>query len=510
MLNTFLESNSLEVWSGNFSSDSSPPPTSSSGASSTQYQHASSGMTLIKDLILVTSFMCSNSHEFHIQEKLHARSSSSATGSLSSNKNEFIRKNTASPLSVLIAISPYWAIAALLSQAKSDQSNSHVLRAALKSILTGKYTSRAHIEIGDEILHCTNHLPSSLVKSAMVNQLLARLRRCLRTHLKNVLLFAVVLSVSVHTELSATLHHSMIGLNQGTIDNLLLLSDDNCIEVVRIVINSAPQLALATDTGSVGATPLAYAASYQCTNGLDSAFLEYKLALGLCKILTDVAPSALAICDRLGMLPLHHAARKGHSAVVEYLSRNFYFTVPLRDSSGKTVLHHALINWKHQQESTILQLARMYPKVLKDSTYHASAFDPLEYAQKHCPESLAKGLYQIYAQETSLIVNIPEMKVVSNDIHNHKYSPGSPTGVFSTGTDPEFSESEAYNTEESFHENDSIDTEDDHRLHFPISKKDQELLQFADTLLLLQSAKATCLEDKIEPSNQKAKRQRIN
>eukprot|EP01040_Poterioochromonas_malhamensis_P003335 gene3335-3557_t len=498
MLKTLIASDCLEIWSGNLSNEH---PTSSSSTGSTQL---SSGLTLVKDLILVTSFICSNSHEYHNQVlKQTAPSSSSSVASTSS---EFYRKNTASPFSCLIAVAPYWAVATCISQTKTNQDLLSKLRNACKTILTGKLTSRAHLEISEEILLCTNHLPASFTKSVLINQLLARIRRALRTYLKNVLLFSVILSISIHSELSITLHQFQMGLNQSTIDHLLSVSDDNCIDIVRMVVHSAPQLALQTDTGSVGATPLAYASSYRCSNGLDSEFLEYKLALGLCKVLTEVAPSALAVSDRLGMLPLHHAARKGHSSVLAFLSTNFFFTVPLRDSSGKSALHHALISWKQHNEDAILRLAKLSPKLLKESNRIGTAFDLLDYAQKHCPESLFNGLHDINAFDSNLRINITIPKALSYAEKRTLLS--SPSCNGSTRTDAELSESEMSN-EDHHLDNDSIDSEDLQERCFEGNRKDQDLMQYADTLLMLQAAKTTNLDDKYENPQNGTKRQRI-
>jgi len=496
MLKTLIASDCLEIWCGNISNE---PAASSSSAGS----QVSSGLTLVKDLILVTSFICSNSHEYHNQVLKQAVASSSS--SVATSSSEISRKNTASPLSCLIAVAPYWAVATSISQTKTNQAVLSKLRNACKTILTGKLTSRAHLEISEEILSCTAHLPVSFTKSMIISQLLARIRRALRTHLKNVLLFSVILSISVHSELSTSLHQVQMGLHQSTIDHLLSASDDNCIDIVRLVVHSAPQLALQTDTGSVGATPLAYASSYRCTNSLDSEFLEYKLSLGLCKVLTDVAPSALAVSDRLGMLPVHHAARKGHSSVLAYLSRNFFFSVPLRDSSGKTALHHAVISWKQHSEETILSLAKLAPKVLKEANRIGTAFDVLDYAQKNCPESLFNGLQDL-ANDSNLRINIMISKTLS--AAEKRSLPTSPCCNGSTRTDAELSESDMSN-EDHHLENDSIDSEDLQERCFEVNRKDQDLLQYADTLLMLQAAKTTSLDDKYEHPQNGAKRQRI-
>lgn len=487
MIGTLLQSNSLVAC------EASSPESSSTSFPATM---------LIRDLILLTSFVCINSHEFATHQKKSSPTSSggSVSGNSINSRGDFIRRNTVSPLSALIAIAPFWAVAALISQSKVDPNGSQNVKAALKSLLTSKITSRAHFDISEEILHCTNNISSHSVKSTSAEQVLTRLRRALRTHLKNILLFSVILSVSLHSELSATLHNAALSLPQAAIDHLLSTSDDNSIEIVKIVVNNVPQLAIVTDTGSVGATPLAYAAAYRCNGNSDAPFLEYKLALGLCKVLTDVASSALAISDRLGMLPLHHAARKGHPIVVDYLSEKFDFTVPLRDSSGKTALHHALISWKQLNEYCILGLASMFPRFLKEST-PAVAFDPLDYARRNCPESLWHGLAQIYA------ASLANGSVAEGAFN---YQVRSPSGNVSTSTDPEFSESDVSNEDDMHHENESIISCNEQSnmklINSSSVSKDQDLLQYADTLLLLQSAKATNLEEE----KFQRKRQKVN
>jgi hypothetical protein len=532
MLTNLILSNSLEVWSGNLNSEQN--------IINTQVQTAStSGINLVKDLILVTSFILSNSRQRNAE-------------------SEAARKNTSSPISSLIALSAYWAIAALFVQVRVDEFTCAAMRNALVIILTSKITSRSHIEVSDEILDCSNHLPAEITKCALTNQLLARIRRALRSHLKNILLFAVILSISLHSELSATLHNPALQLSQNMIDEFLSRSDDNNIDIVNLIVSTHPQLALVPDAGSVGSTPLGYAASYRAGSGIDADFLDHKLTLGLCTVIATVAPSALAIADRLGMIPLHHAARKGHSLVMDYLSEHFHFTIPLKDNSGKTVIHHALLSSKQHDENSIIRLAKLCPRVLKDtnqSVYGSSAnssyarittFDPLDYCEKNCSISLYQSLKDIYVQEKQKVMEqvtklfllqklqqrhqqLIQQKTSSASSSSVSRGMRSPSSMVHTSDEGELlTETEAEEEVEG-EEDESLHSDSSESFYSEVSAQSEllsmkayspekvreqqqekdNLLQLADTLLMLQSSKYS-MEDSMEDGGERKKRQKVS
>jgi hypothetical protein len=505
MLQNLIQSNSLEVWQGFSISEQSINFINGPNTNST-------GLAVVKDLILTTSFICSN---------CQAPSSSS----------DFVRRNTVSPLSTLIALSPYWAIATLLVQVRAAEADYNQLRDALSFVLTSKITSRAHVDISEEILSCSNHLPAALSKNILANQVLTRIKKALRTQLKNILLFAVTLSVSFHSELSCTLHNPALALSQGVINQLLSHYDDNCIDIVHLIASASPQLALVSDTGSVGATPLAYAASSRYQNTSDADVLEFKLSLGLCKVLTEVAPSALALTDRLGMLPLHHAAKKGHSLVMEYLSQHFHFTIPLKDSSGKTPLHHALSCSKQHNEESIVKLAKLCPRILRDGQVtqgktNTRTMEPLEYAQRHCSESLYNALLQIYQQEKEKILSQVKNLFLLEKLHERHSErrnqfragpPMSPTLTMTTNNSSSENEEEEEYDEEVCHSDSNDST--DHSFYSGVSnssgspkmeeKECEELRQYADTLLLLQSSKCSLTRDDVIEDCGRNKRQKL-
>lgn len=352
--------------------------------------------------------------------------------------------------------------------------------------------------------------------------------------MKNILLFAVILSISLHSELSVTLHLANLPLTQEVINLILTRSDANSINTVRIIVTSSPQLALSTDTGSVGATPLAYAASYRYSSEVshDAKELEYKLALGLCQILTELAPSALAISDRLGMLPIHHAARKGHSVVLEFLATNFTFTVPLRDSSGKSVLHHALLSWKNHDEQILIKIASLYPRVILDSNHPVTPFDILEFSLRNCPRSLyvnilklaqiekqkilqhqlATKIYQFH--KTELVQQQKQQLFQQQFLQNQHNAllqafqqlivPPSPSAMSETTHEQEHEnlseEEEVYDEEEDDSLNsssrDSLEEESNHANLLSERKDQDQLLQYADTLLMLQSSNSSLSSNK--------------
>jgi ankyrin repeat protein len=470
-----------------------------------------SAMSLIKDLILLTSFACSNSHEYSTTSEARSPSSSS------------FRRFTVSPLSVLIGLASFWGISTSISQVKTtvndDEAQANPLKESLNIVLSFSVIRRAHLGISEEIFTCTNNLPLSFSKNPTISQLLSRLRRSLRTHLKNVLLFSVIISVAFHHELSFTLHNAKF--DQSNIDSLLSNSDDNSIGIVTTIVQNLPQLGLISDTGSNGACPLSYAASYCAENDLDAEYLQYKLSLGLVKVLSTNAPSALAIGDRLGMLPLHHASRKGHSSVIDYICINFPFTVPLKDSYGKTPLHHALMNSQHLQEEIILKLAAICPKIISEypssssssscSTSSPTSFNPLEYAKSNCSESLYKGLNEIYLHEkmmrfnSQVIAHLSAVEKAKSQLNLFPDQIGSSTScssspkssstssAASTGaTDAEFSESELSADESCLS---SVSSLPHKQVNFTSTREFESLLQYADTLLSLQSSSPAPLLD---------------
>jgi ankyrin repeat protein len=505
MLSTLIQSSSLVEFNNQSDLSSQCLPLNGPPASA---------MTLIKDLILLTSFACSNSQEYFTTSE--AQSSSS------------FRRFTVCPLSVLIGLASFWGVATLISQVKTTVNDEEVevnpLKESLNILLSSSVMHRAHLGISEEIFTCANNLPLSFSKNPTISLLLSRLRRSLRTHLKNVLLFSVILSISFHHELSFTLHNAKF--EQSNIDSLLSNSDDNSTEIVNTIVQNLPQLGLISDTGSNGACPLSYAASYCAENELDAEYLQYKLSLGLVKVLSVNAPSALAIGDRLGMLPLHHAARKGHSLVINYICVNFPFTVPLKDSYGKTPLHHALMNSQHLQEEIILKLAAICPKIINEypssstacsasssscSNASPTSFNPLEYAKSNCSESLFKELNEIYLYEKMTRFNShlfahlsalekakSQLNLFPNQISSSSSCSSSPKSSSTSSaaslaaTDAELSESEL-STDESYLS--GVSSLHHKPGNFTSTKEFENLLQYADTLLSLQSSSPAPLLD---------------
>jgi len=427
-------------WMGNYAASSS------SSSSPSNHHHHFSASNMVQDLIITTSFLCSSSMEAVKNQSLYQQQntkkethSTTATGTTTNtmmmpmkmNPNPSILENWT------LLLAPYWGLVCILTQlpqqsaspatstatstADEDEDECSIkkLKEALIMILKSPKhmnSSPEHIEeIVIRVSQAANAAQgsSSSSSSSSTKRLFNRLRRALKSHLRSVLLFGVLLSLSLHSDLSQTyIRYQGLGILPETI---IQQSDDNCLMMIQQIVVAIPRLTLITDIAGTEASPLTYCTAFRDDNEYyQNISLQSRLALGLTKLLTKYGPSAIALADRLGMCPLHYAARKGHSVVMNYLACHYPYATAFKDMKGKLPIHHAILNWKHHDPEAIVLLAERVPisllhtsKLHPDNTNNNSntnnnnTFKVLSYVQKNCPLPLYTRLLDITTRFTN-------------------------------------------------------------------------------------------------------------
>lgn len=396
-----------------------------------------SGVEMVKDLVMVSSFICSSAIKTNSSNNNKTKSATGAS------RNSRLASLT--PASAMVALAPYWAIVLLLSGSgqlfhpsaattgSSRDRNVRMMKAgeimdAFVILMTNPLTMKGSKDIGDEVLTRVNQLQTSMHKTMHATgfiKLFNRLKRFLKAAMFSTLHFMMLLGLSIHVDISAAAIHaikSQLVPSSFAVGEVVAFEHD-FVELVIIMVKIAPNQAMVTDRSNCESTPLAYAAAYR---GMDFSHvvpeLEHSeaLALALCRALVQYCPSAMTIADKYGLFPLHLAARRGHSLTMSFMCTYFPYSCPLRDSTGKLALHHALLSHGHHHEATIIQLASVYPAALMDDGQNVAnsapqqsqrcGFNVMHYVQKNCP----KTLYRAFDE----ILTLHQESVNSCDINN--------------------------------------------------------------------------------------------
>lgn len=409
-----------------------------------------SATSLIQDLILVTSYLCSNVLES--SRNVDSTASVSSEASVASAKSHS-RGNSVT--ATLIALAPFWAIASLITQIKETPSDSLVLKSALSMLLCTPLTVAAATEMSEnclarlattenqflgamaanasgvpqfahQYLHQQLHVLQQQFQDCVLLRLTARLRQSLRTHLSHPLLFALVLGMSLRNDLAVKAHMAMATAADKLpfFEKVLNRSDENSLDLIAAIVTSAPKLVLRPDSSSQHATPLIYAVAHRSVIAgdlYDSMLSSQDFVQGIVQILTDYVPSSVTISNHKGMYPLHFAARRGYSSVMLYLASRFgSFSLSLLDNAGKYPLHHALLSSHMHKEDDIVALASLSPQLLDEThstLYDAPqsgevAFKLMHYAKKVSPrlfERLTDVLSQWQEEQRSMQYPIPSL-----------------------------------------------------------------------------------------------------
>lgn len=378
-------------WMGNFLSTDNE--NSRSGA------HCLTVSTMIHDLILLTSFLCTSSLDA-------AKSKPSAKG-----KESTQTKTAQSSENWILFLAPYWAIVAILSQPNipSTDESIKVLQMSLQSVLKSSKHMNSSTEYVDEILTRIAQASSTSNGNVPLKRVFNRIRRALKSHLRTILLFGVFFSLALHSDLISLSSRFSELQHFQKIDSVDSLS----VAIIDLITECIPRLCYIPDSIGTEASPLSYCAAYRDSVKKTSFMVQ----LELCKVLTKRGSSVVALADRTGMCPLHYAARKGETAVVEYLVQNFPYSASFKDSTGKLPIHHALLNWRNHTPEVISLLAEKVPLVLLPNQYNtetksnilkssslarsSAPFKPLQYAEKNCSPAIFMNLTSIVEQFTS-------------------------------------------------------------------------------------------------------------
>jgi hypothetical protein len=380
------------------------PDSSNSTASKVEeraYVPILAATSLIQDLVLVTSYLCSSIKEASQEAmKNHKRDHSGATV-----------HNTSTALAILVSLGPYWNIATLITQlkkGKDEEDKRETLQQILVAMMRSVATLKASCDISDECLHhlLITEANPTLPRDCLLKRLVNRLRNALKSHLRSPLFFATVLAQSLRYDLMTKLYGLSVAKGQhfpvDVLEKIITETDNNSIDVIRCILRHAPRIALRPDLMLQQATPIIYCTSHSIVphimrfvDDFISSELKSNLTLGMVQAIAEFVPSALTLADKQGLYPLHHAARKGLSPVVVFLCKRYPFTVPLTDGSGKYPLHHMLLSWQLHRVEDIIALAEACPMVLTNSQQqHAAVFKPLPYART-ISESLYEKLLEV-------------------------------------------------------------------------------------------------------------------
>jgi hypothetical protein len=390
---------------------------------------SNTALSLVQDLIFITSFACSDPLE--TQSKIDTEGG---------NTNRLTREPSIT--GILISLAPYWAIASLITQLKKQESlecsaQRDTLEPALLSLLRAPVTSQAtlifsencltRIALAESKLNLTHNTTTTSMETKIVTpesvviQLFQRIKKSLRTHLSNLLIFSIVLGLSLRHDLLLKFRSSIDTItttNNTTAASFALQrkaiieeSDKKLIHLILQLVQYAPKLVIKADFSPLRIYPLMYIVSHRSmivpttstTTGIQSNWSkEYtsatEIIYQLTKCITEYVPSSVTLADSKGMYPLHYAARRGYTQILRYLTERYGdYTLQLMDLSGKFPLHHALLSHHLHREEDIVLMAEKYPLLLSDqfrlfvtrTTSSEMTFKPLQYAKK-----ASKSLYE--------------------------------------------------------------------------------------------------------------------
>lgn len=387
-------------------------------------------VAVMRDLIVATSTMCVASAQHVHMKKLR------------------------SPACVIIALAPYWAVAALITQLDHSPTH-HTLQGALQQLLQTTLTRTAAVEVSEDLL---------LVLPAAAG----RLRAFALGPLSSPLLFATQLALAMRSALEVKL---LCPQCPAFMAQVLEQSDANTSEVVQLIALAVPQLALQPDRLPSRALPLAYAASFRSTLSSSPA---PRLSLQLTAVLAQACPSAAAIADSTGKYALHYAAASGHGETLQMLTTMFPYTAPLKDKLDVYPLQRALLRSAELGDAAVLSLCAAHPQALF-ATSKSRPVDLLACARSKCSAALFEGLMAIAQQVKRPAPLIPKVKKTKAKLI------ASPRSTCSADSD--CGASHALDTD-----NESLsDSSMSAGCHSPLREEESDaLLQYAASLLMLQ------------------------
>lgn len=329
------------------------------------------------------------------------------------------------PKDVLLALCAYWA----------------VLNAFAPVLVTGSpygsldqqsvgYGHLSHLLAQDLLVSALLRMQEDIVRHMTCSQTLhteqsynyalyARLKKALKVTLRTPLFFVTSMTLALHGDAGVLADKGSSGSDSPE------LRDLHSLTVLHTVIKANPLTALVQELCNCS-TVLASAAAFHCT------CCDGSLALSVMMLLAHYCPSALSLGDRNSLYPIHHAARKGHSSVLCYLSQSFAYTIPLRDQSHKTALHHAVLSHAHHSLAAVLELAAAHPQTLLAQPETPSAFHILSYAAKHCSAELVKGLREIAEAYLNRMPRYALREEEAEDFDEGSESPGASSSTSSS------------------------------------------------------------------------------
>lgn len=291
------------------------------------------------------------------------------------------------------------------------------------------------VQMSDDLMRNMSVSQAKHIENSTTYMLFSRLKRSLKTHMKNPLMWTVVISTSSHTDLCHMIHSSVMAQQQSTdapntsfsnqqlsiqtlencIQRRVKLAEERCclldLKLLAMMCERYPMVGIISDVCN-NWTPLAIASAYRGPSVFNHNLQKQTplsdgcFVLSMCHLLSFFSVSSACIADRNGLLPLHHAARKGHSVVMQYLLRTFPYSAAIRDLTNKFPLHHALLSASQHDESHVIELASIYPRILQtsydwyrgkgdqDEKYMTGCFNIFAYLEKHCSTSLCFALKQ--------------------------------------------------------------------------------------------------------------------
>jgi hypothetical protein len=328
-----------------------------------------SAQSYLQELILITTF----------------------AGSASNQSPSQLKDKSGRPVSLrslLISLSVYWGIASVLLGGQDDNE----LSRSVEVLMAASLTHNASISIQEDILRL---LSASLLPSKRNNHpaavMYSRLSTAISASFKTPLMFATLMGLSVHSDLS---------LKQDERS----AADQSCVQLVRMVSALAPRDGLVSAEVS-GCTPLAMVASFH--SPIRAHGEEDDLVLALTRVLCASCPSALTVPCGRGLYPLHLAARDGESSVLQHFASRYPFTVPLKDSFSRFALEIALDHSYLHSEAALLQLAQIYPPAAAASREQVLIFA----RQKNVSTRLSEALVAMCEQYSSPESVCPEVVV---------------------------------------------------------------------------------------------------
>ncbi len=360
--------------------------------------HHERAVDIVKDLLMVSSFICSS-----------AVKTSGAKPRTSMTKSS--RSSLMTPATAMISLAPFWAITLILShegklmysdnEMLSNERNLGKLMDALALLMSSPLILRSTKEIADEVGWRLNQMQSTMQKTMYATgfvKVFNRLKKVLKSAMSTPLHFTILFGLSMHSDLN-----SKFSDKSDKFESSVKKWKEDFVELVDTIMKISPSLAMLVDRSNSESTPLAYAAAYRGVHQFTehSSLSSECVGLSLTRAMVMFCPSSLAIADKQGLFPLHLAARRGHSSTMSFLCSNFPYTCPLRDSTGKLALHHALLSHSHHSEDAIVLLASVYPISLMEDCSIGPGFEQkrgfniLHYALKNCQISLYDALNDV-------------------------------------------------------------------------------------------------------------------